>query len=115
MNPSVRQSVHTETPVGSAPANPNVPRGHLSRIVAGSLATGLVAGVLLVFAPFMPADETGATGAILCGFAVGWALLAVLSARSTDQPQRWAAAPALFLGLGGLLLIAFGTAAQQLL
>ncbi len=115
MNPSARQSVHTETPVGSAPANPNAPRGRLGRIVAGSLATGLVAGVLLVFAPFIPADETGATGAILCGFALGWALLAVLSVRITDQPQRWAAAPALFLGLGGLLLIAFGTAAQQLL
>jgi hypothetical protein len=30
-------------------------------------------------------------------------MLAVLSARFTDQPQRWAAFPALFMGLGGLL------------
>ena len=29
-------------------------------------------------------------------------MLAVLSVRFTDQPQRWAAAPALFMGLGGL-------------
>jgi pimeloyl-ACP methyl ester carboxylesterase len=115
MNPSVRQSTHTDTPLGSAPEAPIGPRGHLARIVAGSLATGLVAGLLLVFAPFIPADETGATGAILCGFALGWALLTVLSVRFTDQPQRWAAAPAVFMGAGGLLLIAFGSAAQQVL
>jgi pimeloyl-ACP methyl ester carboxylesterase len=83
--------------------------------VAGSLATGLVAGVLLVFAPFIPADETGATGALLCGFALGWALLVALSVRFTDRPQRWAAAPGLFMGLGGLLLIAFGSTAQEVL
>ncbi len=115
MNPSVRHSPHTAVPLGSAHEAPVGPGGHLGRIVAGSLATGLGAGVLLVFAPFIPADETGATGAILCGFAIGWAMLTVLSVRFTDQPQRWAAAPALFLGLGGLLLIAFGSAAQQVL
>ena len=31
-----------------------------------------------------------------------------LSVRFTDQPQRWAAAPALFMGSAGLLLIAGG-------
>lgn len=115
MNQSVRQSAHTDTPQGSAPKATTGPRGHLGRIVAGSLATGLVVGVLLVFAPFVPAVETGATGAILCGFALGWTMLAVLSVRLTDQPQRWAAAPALFMGLGGLLLITFGAGAQHVL
>lgn len=115
MDNSVRQPTHTDTPRGSAPEAPNGSRGHLGRVVAGSLATGLVAGVMLVFAPFIPADETGATGALLSGFALGWAMLAVLSARLTDQPQRWAAAPALFMGTGGLLLIAFGSTAQQVL
>jgi pimeloyl-ACP methyl ester carboxylesterase len=79
------------------------------------MLTGLVAGVLLVFAPFIPASETGATGALLGGFAFGWALLAALSARFTDQPQRWAAVPAAFMGLGGMVLILAGTAAQQVL
>jgi pimeloyl-ACP methyl ester carboxylesterase len=77
--------------------------------VAGSLATGLVAALLFVAAPFIPAEESAVTGAVLCGFALGWAMLAVLSVRFTDQPQRWAAAPALFLGLGGLLLVVFGS------
>ncbi|HYO17932.1 MAG TPA: alpha/beta hydrolase, partial [Dermatophilaceae bacterium] len=83
--------------------------------MAGSLATGLVAALLLVAAPFIPAEENGVTGAVLLGFALGWAMLAVLSVRLTDQPQRWAAAPALFMGLGGLLLVGFGSSAQDVL
>src|SRR5918994_7158267 len=84
------------------------PRGRIGWIVAGSLATGLVAAVVLAGAPFIPAEERAVTGAVLCGFALGWAMLAVLSVRFTDQPQRWAVAPALFMGLGGLLLVGFG-------
>jgi pimeloyl-ACP methyl ester carboxylesterase len=41
--------------------------------------------------------------------------LAVLSVRFTDQPQRWAAAPALLMGLGGLLLVGFGSPVDQVL
>ena len=115
MNHSV-QTPTSDTPPRSAPTvSATGPRGHIGRIVAGSLATGLVAGVLLAFAPFIPASETGVTGAILCGFALGWALLALLSVRNTDQPQRWAAVPAAFMGMGGLLLIGFGTSAQNVL
>ncbi len=90
-------------------------RGHIGWIVAGSLVTGLVVGLLLVAAPFIPAEESELTGALLCGFALGWAMLAVLSVRFSDQPQRWAAAPALFLGLGGLLLVVFGSGVQGVL
>lgn len=91
------------------------PSGRIGWIVAGSLATGLVAAVLLTVAPFIPAEERAVTGAVLCGFALGWAMLAVLSARFTDQPQRWAAAPALLMGLGGLLLVGFGSPVHQVL
>src|SRR5215217_369746 len=91
------------------------PRGHIGWIVAGSLATGLLAAVLLAAAPVIPAEESAVTGAVLCGFALGWAMLAVLSVRFTDQPQRWAAAPALFMGLGGLLLVGFGAPVHQVL
>ncbi|WP_327010546.1 hypothetical protein OHA72_26750 [Dactylosporangium sp. NBC_01737] len=52
---------------------------------------------------------------MLCGFALGWVALAALSTRYTDRPQRWAAAPALFLGVSGLLLIGFGPAANPVL
>jgi pimeloyl-ACP methyl ester carboxylesterase len=91
------------------------PRGHIGWIVAGSLATGLVAAVLLAAAPFIPAEESAVAGAVLCGFALGWAMLAVLSVRFTDQPQRWAAAPALFMAVGGLLLVGFGSPVDQVL
>jgi pimeloyl-ACP methyl ester carboxylesterase len=87
----------------------------LGRVVAGSLAAGLVTGVLLVFVPFVPAGEAGATGELLFGFAFGWVLMALLSVRFTDQPQRWAFAPAAFMGLGGLILIAFGSPAHHVL
>jgi pimeloyl-ACP methyl ester carboxylesterase len=91
------------------------PRGRIGWIVAASLATGLVAAVLLASAPFIPAEEPAVTGAVLCGFALGWAMLAVLSVRFTDQPQRWAAAPALLMGVGGLLLVSFGAPVDQVL
>ena len=107
------------TPKDTGRDRPSYPdpgsRGHIGWIVAGSLATGLVAAVLLVVAPFIPAEESAVTGAVLCGFALGWAMLAVLSVRFTDQPQRWAAAPALFMGLGGLLLVGFGSPVHQVL
>lgn len=91
------------------------PRGHIGWIVASSLATGLMAALLLVAAPFITTEESAITGAVLCGFALGWAMLAVLSTRFTDQPQRWAAAPALLMGLGGLLLLGFGSSALEAL
>jgi pimeloyl-ACP methyl ester carboxylesterase len=91
------------------------PKGHIGWIVAGSLATGLVAAVVLAVAAFIPPEEAAVTGAVLCGFALGWAMLAVLSVRFTDQPQRWAVAPALFMGVGGLLLVGFGSPVHQVL
>jgi pimeloyl-ACP methyl ester carboxylesterase len=91
------------------------PRGRIGWIVAASLATGLVAALLLVGAPFIPAEEAAVTGAVLCGFALGWAMLAVLSVRFTDQPQRWAVAPALFMGVSGLLLVGVGAPVDQVL
>src|SRR4030095_4538644 len=90
-------------------------RGRIVWIVAGSLATGLVAAFLLVVAPLIPPEERAVTGAVLCGFALGWVMLAVLSVRFTDQPQRWAAAPALFMAVGGLLLVLFGSPVARVL
>ena len=77
--------------------------------MAGSLATGVVAALLLAAAPFISVQENDVTGAVLWGFALGWAMLAVLSVRFTDQPQRWAWVPAVFMGVSGLLLVAFGS------
>ncbi|RZU16366.1 pimeloyl-ACP methyl ester carboxylesterase [Kribbella rubisoli] len=84
-------------------------------VVTGSLIAGLVAALLFVAAPFVPAKDSEIVGAVLCGFALGWALLAGLSQRFTDQPQRWAVVPALFMGISGLLLVVFGSAVDDVL
>jgi pimeloyl-ACP methyl ester carboxylesterase len=83
-------------------------------IVAGSLLAGLVAAFTLVVGPFAGGGEAVITGAILLGFAVGWALLAVLSVRFTDHPQRWAAVPTAAMALTGAALVALAPGAATL-
>lgn len=95
--------------LGRAPAG----RKRIGFIVLGSVTTGLVAAVLLVVAPVGPATQSAVIGSVLCGFAVGWTMLAFLSMRFTDRPQRWAFAPALLMGTSGLLLVLFGSPVQH--
>jgi pimeloyl-ACP methyl ester carboxylesterase len=83
--------------------------------VAAALGAGLLVALLLVAAPFVPATEDGATGAILIGFAFGWTTLAALSALLTDQPQRWAGVPALFMAASGLVLVLLGETVRGIL
>lgn len=71
--------------------------GRIGLIVAASLAAGLVLAIVVVAVPLFPATMDVLTGVVLLAFAVGWALLAVLSVRLSDQPQRWAVAPAVFM------------------
>ena len=88
------------------------PQRRSAVIVASSLLAGLVAAMALVVGPFAGGRESVITGAILLGFAVGWALLAVLSVRLTDRPQRWAAVPAAAMAIAGagLMVLAPGVA-----
>ena len=67
------------------------------------MAAGLVLAVVLVALPFIPGKENVLTGVVLLAFAFGWALLAVLSRRFSTEPQRWAAAPAAFMAVAGVL------------
>ena len=80
---------------------------HISRIVTGCLVGGLVVALALVLGPVAGAQEHVITGTILLTFAASWALLATLSMRWTDQPQRWAFAPGSFMALAGADLLAF--------
>src|SRR4051794_12800256 len=98
------------------PGRPRVPaQSRIGLIVAASMAAGLIAAVVLVAFPFVPATENVLTGLLLLGFALGWALLAVLSVRLSDQPQRWAAAPAAFLAVTGLASLSGSTAVHDVL
>jgi pimeloyl-ACP methyl ester carboxylesterase len=87
----------------------------LGRVVVGSLVGGLLAAAALAALPFVAAEPSDLTGAVLCGFALGWAMLATLTSRLTDRPQRWAWAPASVMGASGLALIAFGSSADDAL
>ena len=103
--------MNTDTAIHAGrPANVQEPgrvqpsaQGHIGWIVSSSLAVGLLTAAALVAAPFIPARMNTLTGLVLLGFALGWALLALLSVRFSDQPQRWAAGPAAFLALAGLI------------
>ena len=95
-------------PTGSGQVPPAVTpprRSHVGRVVAGSLAAGFAAALILPFLPVGTVDVDFATAMVLFGFALGWALIAVLSARFTDQPQRWAVVPAIFMALSGALVL----------
>jgi pimeloyl-ACP methyl ester carboxylesterase len=108
-----RRSPRPRQPRQAPGASPSGRSGHLGVIVAGSIGTGLLAAVLLDLVVFAGAGEHVITGAAMLAFALGWAMLAVLSARRTDQPQRWAFVPAAAMGMvgAGLLLIAPGNGA----
>jgi pimeloyl-ACP methyl ester carboxylesterase len=68
-----------------------------TRAVAGSLALGLVAALLLVLVVVPGATEGVSVGAALLGFAVGWATL--------GRAHRWAFVPALAMAAAGAALI----------
>src|SRR3954447_9388889 len=85
-----------------------------AKAVAGSLLGGVASAVALVAIPFADGGEATITGAILLGFAVGWALLAMLSTRLGDGTHRWAAVPAAALGLSAAALIVLTPSSRTL-
>src|SRR5438552_8233288 len=82
-------------------------KGHIGLIVAGSLIAGLVVALVFVIVPFGGAEEHVIMGTALLGWALGWTLLAVLSIRWSDQPQRWTLVPAALMALAGATLLVF--------
>jgi pimeloyl-ACP methyl ester carboxylesterase len=83
------------------------PHGPFARIVAASVATGLVAALVLTLLVFAAATEAIITGAMLVAFAFGWAMIGVLTIRFTNRPQRWTAVPAIAMGACGVGLLVF--------
>lgn len=90
------------------------PRGHIGRTVTSTMATGLLLAVVAVVGPFAGAEEHVITGSVLSAFAVSWALLAFLTARWTDQPQRWAKVPAAVMALAAAAILVLAPTGNQL-
>jgi pimeloyl-ACP methyl ester carboxylesterase len=82
-------------------------KGHIGLIVSASMFGGLILAIVLTLFVFGGATEPIISGVALLVFALGWALLAWLSERRTDQPQRWAYVPAIFMGVIGLASLLF--------
>ena len=85
-------------------------RGHIGLIVLGSIASGLVLGLVLVLGVFGGGTEAQITGGALIALGVGFSLLAVASTRFTDQPQHWALTPGIGAAAVGL---AVGSRSRQ--
>src|SRR5207244_8022285 len=85
----------------------SVREGGVCLIVVGSLVTGFVVALVVVIGPFGGAQEQVIMGTALLGWALGWALLAVLSTRWSNQAQRWAIVPAALMAVAGACLLIF--------
>ena len=106
MNYSISKRSITTSKEVDAPARP-IRKGRVGLIATGSMFSGLVVALGLVVGPFGGAQEHVIMGTALLGWALGWALLAVLSIRWSDQPQRWAVVPAALMALAGASLLLF--------
>ena len=80
--------IHRTTQPGEVAAPATASPGPTGRIIAGSLAVGMVTALVLTLVVFAGDTESVITGATLLAFAIGWALIAVL----TGAPHRAAAA-----------------------
>jgi pimeloyl-ACP methyl ester carboxylesterase len=99
---------HTQNQRNEKVTSPSIPpRGHIGLVVLGSMTSGLVVALVLALLAFGGFQEPTITGLVLVAFAAGWAMLAAISVRRTDQPQRWAVIPAAFMGLSGLGFLVF--------
>jgi len=78
-----------------------------TRVVGASLFAGAACALALSLVVFSGATESVITGSMLLGFGVGWTVLAVLSARLTDEPQTWARVPAVTMSATGVALLVF--------
>src|SRR5438552_602860 len=85
----------------------SIRKGRVGVIVLGWLITGLVVALVLVIGTFGGAQEHVIMGTALLGWALGWALLAMLSTRWSNQAHRWAIVPAALMAVAGACLLIF--------
>lgn len=88
-----------------APAPPAPVRRTIAWIVIVSFLAAVLLSIVLILVVVAGARENVISAAVLFAFAAGAALLAVLSARHSDQPQRWSLMAAGWLALAGALLL----------
>ena len=80
------------------------PKGHIGAVVLAAIAAGLVLGLVLVLGVFAGADEPRILGSAVFALGVGFAVLAIASARFTSQAQPWALEPGVAAMLAGVIV-----------
>ena len=80
--------------------------GPVPRVIAGSLAAGAAAALVLSLVVFPGATEASSPARCWSGSGSAGRMLAALSVRCTNQPQRWAVVPAAAMTATGLALVA---------
>jgi Serine aminopeptidase, S33 len=93
------------TRAATADQTGSAPRGHIGRIVTLTVLGGALTAVAAVTGPLAGREEHVITGVVLAVFTVSWALVAFLSSRWTDQPQRWAFAPAAAMAVAAVTIL----------
>jgi pimeloyl-ACP methyl ester carboxylesterase len=87
------------------PSPPLPATRNIAWIVIVSLLAAVLLSIVLVMVVVGGARENVISAAVLLAFAAGAALLSVLSAGRSDQPQRWALIAAAWLALAGTVLL----------
>jgi pimeloyl-ACP methyl ester carboxylesterase len=98
-------STSTRTAPTARTTVPATQTGPLGRIIAASMATGVVGAAALTFVVLPGSSEARIVGAALVAFATGWAVLALFAARRTTHAQRWAQVPAGLMAAAGTVLL----------
>jgi pimeloyl-ACP methyl ester carboxylesterase len=99
--------------MAESPASTNISttargsKGRIGLVVFGSIAFGLVLGLLLVLVVFAGGEESQITGSALLALGAGFVVLAAASSRFTDQSQHWALAPGVASAVVGLAILLF--------
>lgn len=87
------------------PTSPLPSTRNIAWIVIVSLLAAVLLSIVLVMVVVAGARENVISAVVLFAFAAGAALLAVLSAGRSDQPQRWAPIAAGWLALAGIVFL----------
>ena len=78
---SVRSGTAPPISDQGVPTVPGPGRSHVGGVVVGSLAVGFVAALVFPFLPVGTVDVNFSSAMVLFGWALGWALLALLNVR----------------------------------
>ena len=104
------QDARTDGPAGRQASD----AGPIKRVIAGSLGAGALLVLVLTLGVAGGAQEHAITATALLGAAAGWALLALLSARLTNRPQRWAYVPAALMSTTAAALLVWAPDGEAL-